>query len=147
MGLVKTVNFFLPARKKHVRKQSTMERTRYTSARRILRNSIFPRQAAKCERAVCKQSIASPTENRYNQQKPSITSTARCWASFMLCFGAIFEDKIVYVPLVFLRHMAKLCSTHHGNCTLSEQKMNTFLCIGRKPERKKRVSTGCGNGV
>ena len=27
------------------------------------------------------------------------------------------------------------------------EKMDTYLCIGRKPERKKRVSAGCGNGA
>jgi len=51
-----------------------MECTRYTSAREILRNSTFPRHAAKCERAICKQNIASSAENRCNQEQPSITS-------------------------------------------------------------------------
>ena len=72
-SVVKTVNFFLLAQKKYIRKQSTIECTRYASVRRILRNSTFSRQAAKCERAVCKQSIASPAENRCNQKKPSTT--------------------------------------------------------------------------
>ncbi len=81
-SVVKTVNFFLLAQKKYIRKQSTIECTRYASVRRILRNSTFSRQAAKCERAVCKQSIASPAENRCNQKKPSTTPLKWCWASF-----------------------------------------------------------------
>ena len=79
-----------------------MERTRYTSAREILRNSTFPRHAAKCERAICKQSIASSAENRCNQEQPSITSNGVVLGFFVLRFGASFEDKIAYVPFVFL---------------------------------------------
>ena len=122
-SVVKTVNFFLLAQKKYIRKQSTIECTRYASVRRILRNSTFSRQAAKCERAVCKQSIASPAENRCNQKKPSTTPLKWCWASFMLRFGASFEDKIAYVPFIFLCRIDILRSTHHGNCTPSEHKI------------------------
>ena len=122
-SVVKTVNFFLPAREKHIGKQSTIECTRYASAREILRNSTFPRHAAKCERAVCKQRIASSAENRCNQEQPSITPLKWCWASFMLRFGASFEDKIAYVPFIFLCRIDILRSTHHGNCTPSEHKI------------------------
>ena len=125
-SVVKTVNFFLLAQKKYIRKQSTIERTWYASVRRILRNSTFSRQAAKCERAVCKQSIASPAENRCNQKKPSTTPLKWCWASFLSCFGAFFEDKTACVPFAFLCHIDTPPSAHHGNCTSSEQKMNTF---------------------
>ena len=86
-GVVKTVKFFLPAQKKHIGKQSTIECTRYTSAREILLNSTFPRHAAKCERAICKQSIASSAENRCNQEQPSITSNG-----VMLGFAHCFTD-------------------------------------------------------
>ena len=65
----------------------------------------------------------------------------------MLRFGASFEDKIAYVPFVFLCRFDILRSTHRGNCAFSGWKMDTFLCMGRKSERKKRVSAGCGNGV
>ena len=44
----------------------------------------------------------------------------------LLRFGVIFEDKTAYVPFIFLCRVDILCSTHHGNCTTSEQKMNTF---------------------
>ena len=98
------------------RKQSTIECTRYASVRRILRNSTFSRQAAKCERAVCKQSIASPAENRCNQKMPSTTPLKWCWASFLSCFGAFFEDKTACVPFAFLCHIDTLPSVHRGNC-------------------------------
>ena len=65
-------------------------------------------------------------ENRCNQKEPNITSMAWCWTPFLLRFGAVFEDKSVYVPLVFLYRIDILRSAHHGNYTLSEQKMNTF---------------------
>ena len=109
-NVVKTVNFFLPARKKHIRTQSTQKCTWYTSACRILRNSKFSCQAAKCERAVCKQGIALPAENRHNEEKPSITLMAWCWASFLSCFGAFFEDKIACVLFAFLCHIDTLPS-------------------------------------
>lgn len=79
-----------------------MECTRYTSAREILRNSTFLRHAAKCERAICKQSIASPAENRCNQEQPSITSNGVVLGFFYVAFRGFFEDKIAYVPFVFL---------------------------------------------
>lgn len=144
---MKTANFFLSARKKHIRKQSAIECTRYASVRRILRNSTFPRHAAKCERAICKQHIASPAENRCNQEQPSITSNGVVLGFFYVAFRGFFEDKTACVPFAFLCHIDTLPSAHHGNCTSSEQKNEHFLCIGRKPERKKRVSAGCGNGV
>ena len=50
-------------------------------------------EAAKCERAICKQHIASPAENRCNQKKPSTTPLKWYWASLLSCFGAFFEDK------------------------------------------------------
>ena len=81
------------------------------------------------------------------KSKPNITLMSWCWASFLSCFGAFFEDKTACALFTFLCHIDTPPSAHHGNCTSSEQKMDTFLCIGRKPERKKRVSAGCGNGV
>ena len=41
-------------------------------------------------------------------------------AVIMLRFGASFEDKIAYVPFVFLCRIDILRSTHHGNCALLE---------------------------
>ena len=97
-----------------------MECTRYTSAREILRNSTFLRHTAKCERAICKQSIASPAENRCNQEQPSITSNGVVLGFFYVAFRGFFEDKIAYVPFVFLCRIDILRSTHHGNCALLE---------------------------
>ena len=97
-----------------------MECTRYTSTREILRNSTFLRHAAKCERAICKQSIVSPAENRCNQEQPSITSNGVVLGFFYVAFRGFFEDKIAYVPFVFLCRIDILRSTHHGNCALLE---------------------------
>lgn len=75
---------------------ASIECTRYASVRRILRNSTFPRHAAKCERAICKQSIASSAENRCNQEQPSITVTARSWSkneNFSLYGEKVREEK------------------------------------------------------
>jgi hypothetical protein len=116
---VKTVNFFLLAQKKYIRKQSTIECTRYASAREILRNSTFPRHAAKCESAICKQHIALSAENRCNQEKPNITSMSWCWASFLSCFGAFFEDKTACVPFAFLCYNDTLPSVRRGDCAFS----------------------------
>ena len=80
-------------------------------------------------------------------KKPSITSNNVVLGFLLLRFGVIFEDKTVYVPFVFLCRIDILRSTHRGNCVFSGWKMDTFLCMGRKSERKKRVSAGCGNGV
>ena len=63
----------------------------YTSAREILRNSTFPRHAAKCERAICKQSIASSAENRCNQEQPSITSNGVVLGFFYVAFRGFFR--------------------------------------------------------
>ena len=69
--------------------------------RRILRNSTFPHQTAKCERAVCKQSIASPAENRCNQEQPSITSNGVVLGLFLSCFGAFLRIKPPVCRLLF----------------------------------------------
>ena len=78
-----------------------MECTRYTSAREISRNRTFPRHAAKCERAICKQSIASSAENRCNQEKPSITSNGVVLGLFLSCFGAFLRIKPPVCRLLF----------------------------------------------
>ena len=57
------------------------------------------------------------------RKSPASRQTAWCWASFMLRFGASFEDKIAYVPFIFLCRIDILRSTHHGNCTPSEHKI------------------------
>ena len=129
-GVVKTANFFLLAQKKYIRKRSTIECTRYASVRRILRNSTFPHQIAKCERAICKQRIASPAENRCNQKKPSTTPLRWCWASFLSCFGAFFEDKTVCVPFAFLCYIDTLPSVHRGNCAVRDRKWTLFFVQG-----------------
>ena len=54
------------------------------------------------------------------RKSPASRQMTRCWASFMLRFGASFEDKIAYVPFVFLCRIDILRSTHHGNCALLE---------------------------
>ena len=54
--------------------------------------------------------------------KPNITLNSVVLGFFYVAFRFFFEDKTSCVPFA-------------------------FLCIGRKPERKKRVSAGCGNGV
>lgn len=59
--------------------------------REILRNSTFPRHAAKCERAICKQSIASSAENRCNQEQPSITSNGVV-LGFAHCFTDLLRE-------------------------------------------------------
>ena len=146
-SVVKTVKFFLPARKKYIRKQSTMECTQYTYAREILQNSTFPRQAAKCERAVCKQSIASPAENRCNQKKPSTTPLKWCWASLLSCFGAFLRIKPPVCCLLFFAILTRCPLFIVATVRFRDRKMDTFLCIGRNPERKKRVSAGCGNSA
>jgi len=79
--------------------------------------------------------------------KPSITSNGVVLGFFLLRFGAFFEDKTACVPFAFLCHIDTLPSVPRGNCAFSGWKMDTFLCMGRKSERKKRVSAGCGNGV
>ena len=114
-----------------------MECTRYTSAREILRNSTFLRHAAKCERAICKQSIASPAENRCNQEQPSITSNGVVLGFFYVAFRGFFEDKIAYVPFVFLCRIDILRSTHHGNCALSWSKNENFSLYGEKVREEK----------
>jgi len=53
------------------------------------------------------------------RKSPASRQTAWCWASFVLRFGASFEDKIAYVPFVFLCYIDTLPSAHHGNCTFS----------------------------
>ena len=70
---------------------ASIECTRYASVRRILRNSTFPRHAAKCERAICKQSIASSAENRCNQEQPSITSNSVVLGFFYVAFRGFFR--------------------------------------------------------
>lgn len=91
-----------------------MERTRYTSAREILRNGTFPRQTAKCEMSSCERGMDLSAENRCNEEKPSITSNGAMLGFFLLRFGAFFEDKTVYVLFVFLCRIDILRSTHHG---------------------------------
>ena len=54
--------------------------------------------------------------------KPNITLNSVVLGFFLLRFGVIFKDKTVYVPFIFLCRVDILRSTHHGNCTLSEQK-------------------------
>lgn len=108
-SVVKTVNFFLLAQKKYIRKQSTIECTRYASVRRILRNSTFLRQAAKCERAVCEQSIVLPAENRCNEEKPSITSNGVCWAYFC-CVSGLFLRIIPPVCHLFFYAVLTYCA-------------------------------------
>ena len=78
-----------------------MECTRYASAREILRNSTFPRRAAKCESAICKQRIALSAENRCNQEKPSITSNGVMLGFFLSCFGAFLRIKPPVCRLLF----------------------------------------------
>lgn len=70
-----------------------MERTRYTSAREVLRNSTFPHQTAKCEMPPCGQSIASSAEKRCNQENPASRQTAWCWASFCCVSGLLSRIK------------------------------------------------------
>ena len=65
-------------------------------------------------------SIASPAENRCNQEQPSITSNGVVLGFFYVAFRGFFEDKLAYVPFVFLCRIDILRSTHHGNCALLE---------------------------
>ena len=99
-----------------------MERTRYTSAREILRNGTFPRQTAKCEMPSCERGMDLSAENRCNEEKPSITSNGAMLGFFLLRLEAFFEDNPSCVPFVFLCRVDMLRSTYHGNCTFSEQK-------------------------
>ena len=72
------------------------------------------------------RALLHPLKIAVIRNSPASRQTAWCWASFMFHFGASFEDKIAYVPFVFLCHFDILRSTYHGNCTSLEQKMNTF---------------------
>ena len=146
-GVVKTANFFLLAQKKYIRKRSTIECTRYASVRRILRNSTFPHQIAKCERAICKQHIASPAENRCNQKKPSTTPLRWCWASFYCVSGLFSRIKLPMCRLLFFAILTRCPLFIVATVRFRDRKWTRFLCIGRKPERNRRVSAGCGNGV
>ena len=100
-SVVKTANIFILAQKSIIRKQSTIECTRYASVRRILRNSTFPHQTAKCESAICKQRIALSAENRCNQEKPSITSNGVVLGLFLSCFRAFLRIKPPVCRLLF----------------------------------------------
>ena len=53
------------------------------------------------------------------RKSPASRQMTRCWASFMLRFGASFEDKIACMPFAFLCHIDTLPSVHRGNCTFS----------------------------
>ena len=66
----------------------------------------------------------------------------------MLRFGASFEDKIAYVPFVFLCRFDILRSAHHGNCTSSEQKWTLSLYRekgGEEKEGERRLWERCVN--
>ena len=145
-SVVKTVNFFLLAQKKYIRKQSTIECTRYASAREILRNSTFPRHAAKCESAICKQHIALSAENRCNQEKPNITSMSWCWASFLSCFGAFLRIKPPVCCLLFFAIMTRCPLFVVATVRFRDRKWTLFL-YREKAGEEKRVSAGCGNGA
>jgi hypothetical protein len=84
-----------------------------------LRNSTFPRHAAKCESAICKQRIALSAENRCNQEKPSITSNGVVLGLFFVALRGFFEDKTACVPFAFLCHIDTLPSVRRGNCAFS----------------------------
>ena len=60
------------------------------------------------------------------KSKPNITPNGVVLGFFFSCFGAFFEDKTACVLFTFLCHIDTPPSAHHGNCTSSEQKMNTF---------------------
>ena len=67
-----------------------------------MRNSTFPRHAAKCESAICKQRIALSAENRCNQEKPSIMSNGVVLGLFLSCFGAFLRINPPVCRLLFL---------------------------------------------
>ena len=82
------------------------------------------------------------------RKSPASRQMTRCWASFMLRFGASFEDKIAYVPFVFLCRFDILRSAHHGNCTSSEQKWTLSLYRekgGEEKEGERRLWERCVN--
>jgi hypothetical protein len=66
------------------------------------------------------RALLHPLKIAVIRNSPASRQTAWRWASFMLRFGAFFEDKIAYVPFVFLCRIDILRSTHHGNCALLE---------------------------
>lgn len=70
-------------------------------------------------------------------KKPGSTSNDAVLGFFLLRFGVIFEDKTACVPFVFLCRIDILRSTHHGNCALPEQKMNTFSIWGESRRGKR----------
>ena len=72
------------------------------------------------------RALLHPLKIAVIRNSPASRQTAWCWASFMLRFGASFEDKSACVLFAFLCRIDTLPSVHHGNCTPLEPKMNTF---------------------
>ena len=58
--------------------------------------------------------------------KPSITPNGAMLGFFFVMLRGFFEDKTACVLFAFLCYIDTPPSAHHGNCTSSEQKMNTF---------------------
>jgi hypothetical protein len=63
-----------------------VKNTQRTSAREILRNSTFPRQTANREMSSCELGMDLSSENRCNQEKPSITSNGVMLGFFFVVF-------------------------------------------------------------
>lgn len=47
---------------------------------------------------------------------------AWCWAYFLSCFGAFFEDKTACVPFAFLCHIDTLPSVRRGTVRFRDRK-------------------------
>ena len=60
------------------------------------------------------------------KSKPNITSNGVVLGFFFVMLRGFFADKTACVLFTFLCHIDTPPSAHHGNCTSSEQKMNTF---------------------
>ena len=74
------------AAKNHIHQCVIVKDTQRTSAREILRNSTFPRQTANREMSSCELGMDLSSENRCNQEKPSIMSNGVMLGFFFVVF-------------------------------------------------------------